>query len=233
MNQPSEQRDDDFSEFSELENRLRQARPKPPQINMAMIFEGLQQLATPLIAPPVSPTANPWQFFGSMAASLVVGLVIGAGGMFYRMQTHEASVAQPNPPIPKTRPDLLESSRVAAETTSPLGQNEETATWMSSHSDFHHYLGEDFDSEPDAPLWPGKHLLIAKGKKISIRSQLISPNTNEQDWADAADGSDTASGSMHETSPSTAAKLLRDLLNSRELYQRTKTLPSLSSRTTL
>lgn len=218
MNQPSEQRDDDFSEFSELENRLRQARPKPPQINMAMISEGLQQLATPLIAPPVSPTANPWQFFGSMAASLVVGLVIGAGGMFYRMQTREASVAQPNPPIPKTRPDLLESSRVAAETTSPLGLGEETATWSPSHSEFQDYLGADFDSELDAPLWPGKHLLIAKGKRTSIRSQLMSPNMNEQDWADASDSSDTPGGSIRETSPSTSAKLLRDLLNSRELH---------------
>lgn len=218
MTHSPEQRDDDFSEFSELENRLRRARPLVPQINMAMISEGLQQSATPLIAPPVSPRANPWQFFGSMAASLVVGLVIGAGGMFYRMQTHEASAAQPKPSIPVTRPDFSESSRVAAETTSPLRPGEETTTWMPSHSEFHDYLGEDFDSEPDAPLWPGKHLLIAKGKKTSIRSQVISPNTNEQDWADASDSSDTPSSSIRETSPSTSAKLLRDLLNSRELH---------------
>ena len=218
MNHSPEQRDDDFSEFSELENRLRRARPQAPQINMAMISEGLQQSATPLIAPPVSPIANPWQFFGSMAASLVVGLVIGAGGMFYRMQTHEASVAQPKPSIPETRPDFSESSRVAAETTSPLGPDDELATWMPSQSEFHDYLGEDFDSEPDAPLWPGKHLLIAKGKRTSVRSQVISPHPNEQDWADAADSSDTPSGSIREISPSTSAKLLRDLLNSRELH---------------
>jgi hypothetical protein len=218
MNHSPEKRDDDFSEFSELENRLRQARPQAPQINMAMISEGLQQSATPLIAPPVSPSATPWHFLGSMAASLVVGLVIGAGGMFYRMQTHEASVAQPNPPIPKTRPDHLESSRVAAETTSRRGQDEETATWSPSRSDFDSYLGKALDSEPDTPLWPGKYLLIAKGKKTSIRSQVIGPNPNEHDWADAADGSDTPNGSIHETSPSTSAKLLRDLLNSRELH---------------
>jgi hypothetical protein len=218
MNYSPEKRDDDFSEFSELENRLRQARPRAPQINMAMISDGLQPSAKPLIATPVSPSANPWQLLGSMAASLVVGLVIGAGGMFYRMQTHEASVAQPKPSIPETRPDFSESNRVAVESTSPLGLGEETATWSPSHSEFHDYLGEDFDSEPDAPLWPGKHLLIAKGKKTSIRSQVISPNPNEQDWADAADGSDTRNDSMHETSPSTSAKLLRDLLNSRELH---------------
>lgn len=218
MNHSPEQRDDDFSEFSELENRLRRARPQAPQINMAMISEGLQQSATPLIAPPVSPSANPWQLFGSMAASLVVGLVIGAGGMFYRMQTYEASIAQPKPSTPETRPDILESNRVAAQTTSPLGPDKETATWMLSHSEFHDYIGEDFDSEPDAPLWPGKHLLIAKGKKTSVRSQVISPNPNEQDWADAADSSDTPSVSIREISPSTSAKLLRDLLNSRELH---------------
>jgi len=218
MTHSPKQRDDDFSEFSELENRLRRARPQPPQIDVAMISKGLESSSRPLIVPPVSPRAHPWQFFGSMAASLVVGLVIGAVGMFYRMQTHEASVAQPNPPIPKTRPDLLESSRVAAKTTSPLGQDKETATWSPSRSDFDSYLDEDFDSESDTPLWPGKYLLIAKGKKISIRSQVISPNPNEHDWADVGDGSHTPNNSMHEKSPSTSAKLLRDLLNSRELH---------------
>lgn len=218
MNHSPEQRDDDFSEFSELENRLRRARPQAPQINMAMISDGLQPSAMPLIATPVSPIAHPWQLFGSMAASLIVGLVIGAGGMFYRMQTLEASIAQPKPSIPDKRPDFSESSRVAAETTNPLGLGEETATWSPSHSEFQDYLGEDFDSELDAPLWPGKHLLIAKGKKTSIRSQLMNPNMNEQDWADASDSSDTPGGSIRETSPSTSAKLLRDLLNSRELH---------------
>lgn len=218
MNQPPEKRDDDFSEFSELENRLRRARPQPPQINMALISKGLQQSATPWIGPTPKPTANPWQFFGSMAASLAVGLVIGAGGMFYRMQTHEASLAQPKRSSPETRPDLFESSRVAAETTNSRGPDGETTTWPPSLSDFDSYLGKDFDSELDTPLWPGKHLLIAKGKKTSIRSQVITPNTNEQDWPDAGDGSDTPNDSMHETSPSTSAKLLRDLLNSRELH---------------
>ena len=218
MNQPPEKRDDDFSEFSELENRLRRARPQAPQINMAMISKGMQQSAASLLVPMLSPTAHPWQFFGSMVASLVVGLVIGAGGMFYRMQTHEASVAQPKPSTPLDRPDFLESNRVAAETMSPLGPNGETATWTPSPYDFHNYLGEAFDSEPDAPLWPGKYLLIAKGKTIPIRSQLISPNTNELDWTDASDSSNTPSGSIRETSPTTSAKLLRDLLNSRELH---------------
>ena len=218
MNQPPEKRDDDFSEFSELENRLRRARPQPPQINMAMISKGMQQSAASLLVPTLSPTAHPWQFFGSMVASLMVGLVIGAGGMFYRMQTHEARVARPNPPIPKTRPDFLETNRVAAETMSPRGPDGETATWTPSPYDFHNYLGEAFDSEPDTPLWLGKYLLIAKGKTIPIRSQVIPTNTNELDWTDASDGSDTPSGSIRETSPSTSAKLLRDLLNSRELH---------------
>lgn len=90
--------------------------------------------------------------------------------------------------------------------------------YADSPSDFHNYLGEAFDSEPDAPLWPGKYLLIAKGKTIPIRSQVIPTNTNELDWTDASDSSNTPSGSVRETSPTTSAKLLRDLLNSRELH---------------
>jgi hypothetical protein len=106
------------------------------------------------------------------------------------------------------------------------------STWPPSLSDFDSYLDEDFDSESDTPLWPGKYLLIAKGKKISIRSQVISPNPNEHDWADAGDGSHTPNNSMHEKSPSTSAKLLRDLLNSRELNCINELrLFSLSSRT--
>jgi hypothetical protein len=183
-----------------------------------MTSNGIEQSHMPSLEPSLLPVAQPWRLIGSMAASLVVGVVIGASGMFYRMQTHETSIVKPNPSTPMDRSGSLESSQFAADATSSQGAYEAATTWTPSRSDLQNYLSEDFGDESGQPLWSGKYLLIGKGKSISGRAQMITPNPNGLAWVDASGSSGTNSSSINETPPSTSAQLMRDLMNSREIH---------------
>ena len=206
MVQHTEKPEDDFDEFSELENRLRQVRPRTPHVQMTKIASEVVLLGSSSFEPKLTPIRHSWQFVGSMAVSLAAGLLIGAGGMFYSIQQDRAAVLKPNPSNEAEQNDPLKASNLAGDPDRLGRPVEATAAWTLRQSDIEKFLGEPFSSELGGVLSAGQHLRIAKSKMISTTSNGNNASLNEQPWADA----DT--GSASEVSPSTSPSLLRDLL---------------------